>query len=207
MTNSRSATPKQGEGGGTSLLDTLQNEAISTLSGACTTEEENAGSSDAVDVTLALKEAADALSDALAALDQTLLRIDEGLNRAQPPITGKLRIHFLKARGTHPAPALVEWRRSSKQKKWWPTRLPWKSAGARAKFSGGFALNYQQTQALIAEAARLVVLRQEMLAKRRYALLSIRSGAARLKKEAEVARERADQWHAECEENIAIKRG
>ena len=159
-----------------------------------------------VDVTSELQSAAGALSDALSAIDDALRKIDEALNRAQPPVSGRLRIHFLKGAGTWPAPALVQWR-LSKKKKWWPTKVPWKSAGARAKFGGAFELNYQQARALLAEAAHLVGLRQEMLAKRRSMLLSLRFGTDRLLRAAEVAQDRAAEWHAECEENLALKRG
>ncbi len=165
------------------------------------------GAHNAVDVTNEIKSAADALQDSIAVLDAALVRIDEGLNRSQPAGSGKIRIHFEKARGIRPTPILIVWRKSSKSKKWWGARLPWKNAASRAKFVGGFAENHRQTQALLAESARLIVLRQEMLAKRRSILLSLRFGAERLRREADLAVERADQWHAECEENLAIRRG
>lgn len=179
------------------MVHSTSSEVVSKLGGTHT----------AVDVTNEIKSAANALQDSIAVLDEALVRIDQGLNRSQPAASGKIRIHFEKARGLRPTPILIVWRKSSRTKKWWGTRLPWKNAASRAKFVGGFADNHRQTQALLAESARLVALRQEMLAKRRSILLSLRFGAERLQREAEIAFERADQWHAECEENLAIRRG
>ena len=162
---------------------------------------------DPVDVTAAIQSAAESVENAIAVLDDALKRIDEGLNRSQPAISGKIRIYFAKTRALKRTPFLQEWRKSSQIKKWYSTRLPWKNCASRAKFYGGFGMNHKQTQSLLAEASRLVVLRQEMLAKRRSILLSLRFGAERLTRESELAIERAEQWHAECEEHLALRHG
>ncbi len=148
------------------------------------------------------------LEDGLEQIDRALAAIDEGLNRSQPPIPGKLRIHWLsEGKGKPLYPTLVQWFVSTRKKVWFPKQLPWKGAGSRAKFVGGFGLNYLQTRALLNDAERLMRLRNEALVKRRTIQASLKALVARVDRQAEDAYHHALTLHAECQENLVLREG
>lgn len=102
--------------------------------------------------------------DLLRSMDGALIKIAEGLNRGQPPYTGKLVLVFVDEGGESPSP-VIKRLHFSKTGKCLPIRVPIKHLSLRAPRKSSFEINVAEVKLLLKKAGRIIEARKQLVEK------------------------------------------
>lgn len=97
-------------------------------------------------------------------MDEALIKIADGLNRGQPPYTGKLVLVFEDEGGDSPSP-VIKRLHFSKTGKCLPTRVPINHLSLRATRKSSFEINVAEVKLLLKKAERIIEARKELVEK------------------------------------------
>lgn len=95
-------------------------------------------------------------------IDDALRLIAKGLNRGQPPYSGKIALVFLDEGGEYPAPTFKKLL-FTRNGKCLTVRLPMKRLALRAAKKSSFAINFENVQELLRQAEALMEIRKEVM--------------------------------------------